>query len=906
MGDPGPWAARIREAARGTFAFPSGWDRFRHLAAAAAWPSVIVIATLILLRKFAFGGLITNQHVDVLAHWLPNYCMLGRSLASGNIPDWNPHVMAGLPFAADPQSGWGLLPAMGLFGALPCYVAIRWYVVLLPIQAGLGLYAFGRAERLSRPAAATGGIVIALAMAGSRLTISLPFGGALAWTAVMLALAAKFANSTTWHARILWGVGLSVAWGQLAATHLSHGLVLGTLLTAIYIGVRLINDLRLGRIQKAQALLSLGMLALAVPLINLAILLPRISYLARSTPSIGFSELLATAARLRGLPEPQSPRILGFAPSWPLTLVHSPGAYFGAASLALTAGALRARRHLHLTLAFALSGALCYVATLEWMARLAARHGNGWLADLYVHNPMRFLYGTLLSIAVLSSVGLEAWRRADPLPRRLTAAAIGVVLWWLLPFVVWPPDIVASPVFIFGLVAGSGALVLSTVRPTLIALVPAVLALELLGNGMLGQRVQSDGPSRAFTRWNGIPPLQAPALDARAYLQPGTIARYLQRQEDGRYVSFAPRLLHPVAGYNSEQSPGSWELLTNGRSTLFGVNEAQGYNPVQPTRYWSFTRIVGGPRANYNKSFFRRPSKAALDLLEVGWIVGPADEPPLPDLVSVVGEGRWALYRVPGASDGGIVTSRWRLRSEEEALHEVTSETFDPSSLVILEEHPGIPSSDAPGTGGTATYERRDPDDLELTVESDVAALVLIRNTHDPYWSARVDGRPTRLILADYFLQAVVVPPGEHTVRLTYRDPTIRMGLVGSALSIALALGATIVARGRGIAPRPAVPANTALPRHQQDRRIATQATDRPRPSRSRRKQEADHSARPSQPEPGGVHHHPGHDQEGDSEGGRQRHPLEQASPRREERYGPSQSDQRQDSQRGRPHGGKL
>jgi hypothetical protein len=771
--------------------------RLRGLASSAAWPLVIVVATVIVLRKFAFSGLITNQHVDVLAYWLPSYCMLGRALASGNIPDWNPYTMAGVPFAADPQSGWGLLPAMTLFTAFPCDTAIRWYIVLLPIQAGLGVYAFGRAERLSRPAAATGGIVLALAIAGSRLSLSLPFAGTLAWSAVMLAVAAKLLSSTTWHARILWTIGLSVAWGQLAATHLSHGLILGSMVTAIYIGVRLTNDLRGGRIQKREALLSLALLVLAVPLVNAAILVPRVMYLARSTPSIGYSELLARAARLRGLPEPVSLRIIGFSPSWLLTLAISPGGYFGAAALALAPAAWTERRHRHLAVAFALFGGICYVATLEWVATLAARSWHGWLGDLYVHNPMRFLYGTLLAVALLSSLGLEAWRRADSHRKRLTSLALGIVVWWVLPFVVFPAEVVATPVFLVGLVAGAAALVLSAVRPALVAFVPAVLALELVASGMFGQRTPGGGP-RAFTRWEGIPRLPNPVLDAAAYLQPGTIARYLQGQGDGRYLSLAPRLLHPLSGYGVEQGPATWGLLANGRSTLFEVDDAQGYNPVQPIRYWSFMRVVGAPRANYNRSFFNHPTRAALELLEVEWIVGLAREPPLPDLVPVVTEGRWALYRVPEVSGGPIVTSRWELRSQQEALREVTSETFDPSSVVILEEHPGIPSSGVPGSGGAATYERRDPDVLEIAVEADPATLVLIRNTHDPYWRATVDGRPARVIRADYFLQAVPVGPGEHSVRLTYRDPTIRLGLAGSAMAMALLLGAALVTRRRG------------------------------------------------------------------------------------------------------------
>ena len=60
--------------------------------------------------------------------------------------------MGGLPFVADPQSGWMYLPVMALFTALPCGIAMPWFIALQPIAAGMGLYWFLRSERLSRVA----------------------------------------------------------------------------------------------------------------------------------------------------------------------------------------------------------------------------------------------------------------------------------------------------------------------------------------------------------------------------------------------------------------------------------------------------------------------------------------------------------------------------------------------------------------------------------------------------------------------------------------------------------------------------------------------------------------------------------------------------------------------------------
>ena len=90
-----------------------------------AGPALVVAGVLIVLHDEAFGGLVANQHPDILAMWLPTFCFLGKTIAAGHVPSWNPHVMGGVPFAADPQSGWGYLPAMLLFSAFSCARAIR-------------------------------------------------------------------------------------------------------------------------------------------------------------------------------------------------------------------------------------------------------------------------------------------------------------------------------------------------------------------------------------------------------------------------------------------------------------------------------------------------------------------------------------------------------------------------------------------------------------------------------------------------------------------------------------------------------------------------------------------------------------------------------------------------------------
>ena len=73
---------------------------------AAAGPALIVGSVLFALRGIAFLPNLSDQHPDILSFWLPRSCMLGRAIADGHVPLWNPFEMSGTWFAADPQSGW--------------------------------------------------------------------------------------------------------------------------------------------------------------------------------------------------------------------------------------------------------------------------------------------------------------------------------------------------------------------------------------------------------------------------------------------------------------------------------------------------------------------------------------------------------------------------------------------------------------------------------------------------------------------------------------------------------------------------------------------------------------------------------------------------------------------------------
>ena len=755
-----------------------------------AGPALIVAAVVVALHGFLFQSRLSSQHPDVLGFWLPTYCFLGKSLAAGHLPAWNPHVMGGVPFAADPQSGWMYAPAMLLFSGLPCGVAMRAMIALQPALGGAALYGFLRKEGISRPGATVGGLALALGLCASRLVLFLPFPSSFAWTAVLLWCCSGALNARTLPARIGWVLAAALAWGQLAAAYFSHGLILGTVAAGFYVGVKAVARRRAGTQPGRRSLALFGLLAVVFVGVNLAFLLPHLAYI----PETSYGPIVSGPVQV-GVPP---------AGLWPLKLATSPGGYLGVAALVMAAAAMWSRRHRPLVIAFGAYGAVSYLLGVEGIAPALARAVKGVpVLDFYAHFPGRFSLGLFLALPVMAAVGLDAWTERRRSGERALMLAPGILLFLVLPAALgagWHRLVIPA----FGVVAGGVALAGAARRPRLAAVVPGVLAVELVAGALLGQTSGAFGATRAFaddlfgtrtTNW--FVPLARPDVDVDAYLKLGPIARALARSE-GRYLSLDPAEA-TTRGYLTLLDPNHWGLMANARAMLFGLQDAQGYNPVQLDRYWSYVHAVSRRPLAYNTSIFDEPSSATRDLLQVGQVI-VRDQHGLVPCCLVAREGQWLLFGSSAGVPGATVMSSWQVVPGKDAsLRAVAAQDFDPSASAILEEDPGLGPVRA-SSGATARYTSSGPQSAEVTVDAPSPAVVLVRIPFARHWRAMVDGRAVRILPADHFLMGIPVAGGRHRIELAYDDPWIGYGVLGSVFFILEMLVASWPAWRAGVA----------------------------------------------------------------------------------------------------------
>jgi hypothetical protein len=756
----------------------------RALAAvsALAGPLLIVAAVLVVMRPYAFTDRISTE--DLLRYWLPMYNFLGKSLRAGHIPGWNPYVIGGTPFASDPQSGWMQVLPMLMFTALPIRLGIRWLVVIQPMLAGVGLFAFLRSEGTSRAAATVGGLALALVVSASRLPLSVRFPGVLAWTTLSLAACSRYLRSDRWSRRILWALLTALAWGQVAASHLTVGLILGTGALLVFLVAKAATRMRSGNWTGRMALGLGGVVVLSLPLVNLAYLMPRLALGPRTSVSLGYSRLHDLSLQLTGRASPPFPGLAADV-KWPLNLATFPGRYMGAAVLLSVFAGLWSRRYRYLVAGFALYGALCYALGLKAVAYHVPR--SLWsisLVDQYLHHPYWLSFGVLLAIGVMGGIGVEAWRERRRWRDRVLMILPAVGLWLFLPigFGARVTDLL--------LLAMAGAitvaiLVVALARPGAFAVLPALLVAEVIVTAVLGSsRLPFKG------ELNLLQDLDPPTADVTDYLTPTALSRVLAEHSGERYYTVA----HPPGRVYFDR-----RALQNDESMVTEVENVGGYQAVQLKRYWLFVRRLQHVPMKYQYALFVDPPPVVSNHHDLGWVIAPASQSVGPDLRPVADDGGWTLYRYPRPAPRATVISSWSVvRSPDEALQAVVRGGFDPNRSAILEHDPGMTSGGAPAEG-TASYRALGPQSAQIEVIAPHPSIVVIRNMWDGNWQATVDGRLASVMATDYVVQGVPVQGGHHTIVLTYNDPTIGYGMLGSGLAIsALLVGAWLVGRREG------------------------------------------------------------------------------------------------------------
>jgi hypothetical protein len=781
-------------------AFPSGVaPRLRRIVAVVAGPLVVLVAVVIALDDVALDGLVSGQNRDVYSFWLPTHCHLGRSIADGQIPGWNPFILGGTPLAGEPQSGWMYLPAMVLYSVLSCETALRVFILLQPALGGLGAYSFLRTEKVSRSAATIAGLTAALGMAQPKLAYTLPFAGSVAWTALVLAAAARLVAARTWSRRFIWAGMTALAWGQLAAAHLSHGLVAGTALLAFYFLAKIFTEWRRRGLLR-DLVLSLVVFAVACIALNLAYFLPRLDFVPRTSLGITYQGSRRLLERVAGIPFVPSGDGVGPTAEIPGYLAF--GTRMGQFLLSVVyvfsfAGLWLVRKRAVVVAVMAFAAMLMLLTSDGVAGFLKPLLSDISITDFYFHNPRRFLHPFVLAAGLLVGFGIHVWLSAS-WRVRIIALLPGLTIWIVLPHVldlVVPGPLSNSVPPLTTFAATSSSLMLWELALVVLVLAAAKLkeflvpaAVACVAAILIANSLIPEGRSVTWQRGEIDRTLRGAAY-VHDYMSISALERAASDEiQDGRYLG----LDLPPGAKKGAAKTSLLRLQANRRGMLFGIEEPQGFNSVQLQRYWLFVQALNQVR--YNSSIFLKPYPVVLDLLAVSHVSWGGPPKALPPADPVFRSDERILYELRRPTARATLHADWTVvGGRRDAIATILESGFDSTRELVLEGAPPMETGEGPASG-TADFSWIDTQTARVEVETDRDAMLLVRNVYDPGWQATVDGKPVEVMPADLFLQAVPVAAGRHQVILRYVHGGVMAGIWGSAISVAVLILAAVLA----------------------------------------------------------------------------------------------------------------
>ncbi len=669
---------------------------------------------------------------DLAEVFYPPRYFFAKTLASGEFALWNPHVYAGYPQFADPQAATFYPIAL----LLAWITKTNFSLATLAFDIGLHFFLAGAFSFLffrhlfkaNLPAL----LSAVLFEFGGYLTFYPP--GQLselevvAWFPLTLLLVTLAIERRSWLLTAVAGSTLGMVF--LAGRPQSY-LTIGSVTVAWLVYTAYRDKLPWTRIAKKLLLLAGFALGIAA-----AQWLPTLELTGLTTRSILTFDKVAEGGfpfvHLTGFFVPQ--------------LLGTQNLYVGLMALVLATLAVQQRKGMFWTAVFliALFGSVGKHLIIFDGLYLIERLGFPG----YLRNVERLAFAMTFSLAALSGYGIMLVQQIDRqlLKRYLIIAAgifvTAVVLTWLWTISREPGGDRFLPVDTLTyvvLMLGGGALALWVFRES-----PRVAVLALVLIAVVD--VMSLNQGRFFVE------------QADSFAPGNDVARVMAAPEGVR------PFYRTIFDQTTSQDFGS----------LAGVDNVGGMPPLMLIDYERLREVLD---EEYRRNI----------ILNVDMVVTTGDySDPAYELVKEVDNFRYYrfLHALPRAY---LVPNVVELPDAATAAARLAAPDFEYGTTALVVGETGLASEGELVEGETAVMLNRTANRVTLMVTADQPRFLVYSGTNYPGWQAEIDGEPTKLYPTNVALRGLVVPPGSHTVTMTFRPATFYAG-VGVSLGTAVIL----------------------------------------------------------------------------------------------------------------------
>ncbi len=200
---------------------------------------------------------------------------------------------------------------------------------------------------------------------------------------------------------------------------------------------------------------------------------------------------------------------------------------------------------------------------------------------------------------------------------------------------------------------------------------------------------------------------------------------------------------------------------TSADLAYFLLQEANGYSGAKIRIYQDMIDVTGLSNPNVTR------------LLGVKYIV---TDKPDPILGQVVFKGSRIVEENKSTLPRAFFVDNYRVADGLQILNMLGTGAFDPARSVYFENDPKL-SVQAPDSSVYAKFLDYKIQSMKLQVKASGNNLLLLSEVYYPAgWKAYIDGKPTEIYKADYFLRALLVPKGIHEIDLNFEPKVYSIG----------------------------------------------------------------------------------------------------------------------------------
>jgi hypothetical protein len=707
----------------------------------------------------------------------PIKVLVGRAWRGGEIPLWEPRLLAGYPIIGNAQAGifYPLtLPYVFLSGA----DASDLVALLHLIAAGLGMLGYLRAIGCRHLAALLGAIVFMLNEVSVVWLMWDSAIGAMVWLPWALWAFEASLRPGRFRAAALGGVAVALI---VLGGHLQWSLY-GLFAAACYASFRFAWPN--GGSRRRVAAAACVILGAGVALATLQIL-PTLEYVRDGHRGPVSYEYIQSLVRWQAFVTLWTPRFFGMSTPrhwggadefWGPINYNESVIYVGIAPLLLAVAAIALRRDARVWFFAALGafGALCAAGTD--MYRLLF-----WLPGFDSVLPARFRYWVVVALAVLSALGLDRMldRLAAGRPPRaraliwIPACLCAVYALMRIPALPVQPDHVAylrrqELIAIAFMIASSLMFVGCAWFPKRgVHALTALCALTVIDLWLPGVANQRPVSTRFY--FPATPGIEFLASDPDRF-------RILSVKTERWF---------------------DWELRPN-TASLFDLQDAAGYDSVYDRRYAIYLERADPRGVPYTSSAYLSASRfdsPLVDLLDVKYALSNQPETPAGWELAHTGDLR-IFRRTQPLPRAWIVDHAEVVADDAAMLARLTAPEFDPRHTVLLERPPPERSAESGAQpAGSVAIDRYENTRLVLSAQMDRAGWLVLSEMFHPGWRVTVDGVSADVYCANYLLRALPLARGRHTIEMRFLPTSFVSGAAISAAAAAFLLGVAIFAR---------------------------------------------------------------------------------------------------------------